>query len=299
MIFIVIGILILLLLVFCAVLVKLTLYPTTRTYIETYNIEIADGNFTEDYFNSLPKEEVYIQARQGYKLHGFWIKGGDEKKIVVLAHGYRFSLFGSIKYIPIFLKLGYSVLAFDNRYHGLSGGPNTTFGIKEQYDLMSVYDYLMDRFGEDIRIGTHGESLGAATALMHGAKDERVSFIVADCAYSGMKEILAYQLKVRYRLPMFPFIPIASFLSMFITGVPFCAASPRKSAQKITAPTFIIHGRCDSNTPFEQAQAIYDALKCKKRFYGAEGAEHARSVVTDKEKYFDEVEQFLQENDLL
>lgn len=37
---------------------------------------------------SLPRKDVYINARDGLKLHGTYFPTGDEKKVVICFHGY-------------------------------------------------------------------------------------------------------------------------------------------------------------------------------------------------------------------
>lgn len=280
-------------------MVYLTLYPKTKDYDETYSHEVEAGQFTEAYYEGLPKEDFYISSDQGYKLHGIWIAKGGSRKSVVLVHGYGFSLFGSMKYVPIFRRLGFNVLVYDHRYHGLSGGSNTTFGALEKEDLKQMIGWVKDKVGPKSLVGTHGESLGGATALMEGADDSLVDFIISDCAYARMDIELAYRLKVEYRLPAFPVIYIASVLNRFITGYFFDQVSPMASAMSIQVPTMLIHGTNDTYTPSVQGDMIYDCLTCPKTFYKVQGAGHAKSLNQDPEKYGEEIEAFLKKHKMI
>jgi len=280
-------------------IVKVLLYPKTKEYNFTLQNEIDRGNFTKEYYEELEKKDVIVKSDYGYDIHGIWIPFEDSNKTIVIVHGYTYTLFGSIKYVPVFHKLGFNVLVYDQRYHGLSGGRNSTFGYREKDDLKSVFDYLKSRFSEDMIIGTHGESLGGATVLLHGAMDDRVDFVISDCAFMDMKVQVAYRLKVENRLPSFPFVQFASVINKFLAGSFYYQISPISVADKIKAPTMIIHGKSDVYTPYEQGLHLYDKLICSKRFYGAEGATHAKSIAVDGERYYEEVKAFLLENKII
>jgi len=277
---------------------KMVVFPNVKPYSKTFENEIEYGNFTKEYFNELEREELIITSEEGYPIHGFFFPNGDNKKMVVIAHGYTCSLFCSVKYMTIFKDLGFSVLVYDQRYHGLSGGKSSTFGYKEKDDLKSIVDYLYNRFGE-VTLGTHGESLGGATVLMHAAKDKRVDFVVSDCAFSDMTEELACRLKDDKNLPKFPIIYIAAFINKLQVGNYYWEVSPKKSAKEIKAPTLIIHGKEDKYTPFKQGEDIFNALNCPKRFLSVENATHAMSYSEAPELYAKSIKQFLSDHQLL
>lgn len=280
-------------------LVKVSIYPKTKEYNFTYQNEIDKGHFTEKYYEGLDKEELKIKSSYGYEINAIYFPMKDAKVTVIIAHGFTYTLFGSIKYISMFHKLGINALVYDQPFHGLSGGKNSTFGYREKHDLKSVFDYAVQRFGKDTIIGTHGESLGGATVLMHGAMDDRVDFIVSDCAFSDMKEEITHRLKEDNNIPAFPFVYIASLFTKVLGGGYYSQVSPASIAYKIKAPTMIIHGKEDTYTPYKQGIDIFEKLQCSKYFYGAEEAKHAKSIVVDEGKYTQEVEIFLKQNGII
>lgn len=274
-------------------LVRISLKPKVKDYEKTMEMEVERGWFTKDYWEGLPKIEEYLDSPMGYRIHGFWIPNKGAKKSVILAHGFSFSLFGSVKYIDTFRRLGYNIFLYDQRFHGLSGGKTSTFGWKEKKDLKVVVDYVKKMAGQDSLVGTHGESLGGATVLQHAVMDDRVAFVISDCSFSGVGKEFAHRLKEEYKLPAFPIIPIASFITWLRTGAFYGQISPARAAKKIKVPTMVIHGTGDTYTPFEQGQKIYDALEVDKRFYKVEGAEHAGCLKADPKAYYLEVKKFL------
>lgn len=272
---------------------KIAMYPRTFDYDKTYDIETEAGNINKEEFEALSKEEVFIPSRYGYKLHGIWFPNEAAKKTVVFAHGITYTLFGSIKYMNVFYKRGFNVLVYDHRFHGKSGGDNCTFGYYEKNDLKSCIDWVLNRVGKDSIVGTHGESMGAATVLQHAAIDKRLAFVIADCPYKSAVSEFKYRLKIEYKLPSFPVINISSLINKLKTGVFYSEASPISTIKNIDAPILFIHGDGDTYIPHSHSVDMYNLKAEPKMLYLAKGAGHARSITTDKEKYEEVVEEFL------
>ena len=63
-------------------------------------------------------------------------------------------------------------------------GKTTSYGYYEKHDLKSVVDWLKSRFGTNITLGIHGESMGAATLLQYaGLVEDGADFYIADCPF--------------------------------------------------------------------------------------------------------------------
>lgn len=58
-------------------------------------------------------------------------------------------------------------MIYDQRRHGKTGGDTTSYGYYEKFDLQAVVDWLFIEEGEDLLLGIHGESMGAATTLLY------------------------------------------------------------------------------------------------------------------------------------
>ena len=152
----------------------------------------------EAFYINIKKEEFILTSRYGYKLSGMILSNDETKKtensgkVAVLCHGYTYGKFGSICYAKILMELGFTCVIYDHRNHGESDKVYTSMGYYEKYDLQTVIDFCYEHFDEDIKIITHGESMGASTVLNHMEIDHRVTCVIADCAAISIKGVLSF-----------------------------------------------------------------------------------------------------------
>ncbi len=275
------------------------IFPVTKNHEEARAIETEYNPEPLAFFDGLIKEPIEIQTDRGFLLKGYWIPNEGSKKTIVFAHGITYNLYGSVKYLMPFYKWGFNVLLYDHANHGISGGDVTTFGYYEKMDLKRVIDEAIKLSGEGAIIGTHGESMGAATVIQHAAIDERVAFVVADCPFQSAYDVFAYRLKVEYHLPAFLVLPTASLFSYIKTKAWFGDMSPMASLEKVTIPMFFVHGLSDDYIPVAHSKALFDAKKGPKAFYWVEQAKHAGAYTTNPKRYCSELLKFLKDNGIM
>lgn len=275
-------------------------YPKRFGVEETYEIEKENGKIDEELFNSWKKEEIILQSPFGYRIFGLFFPATNSKRAVILSHGITYTLFGSVKYMKMFMGLGFNIFIYDNRYHGRSGGKNSTFGFYEKFDLQMITDWVELKLGNGAVIGTHGESMGAAISLQHAAIDPRIRFVIEDCSFNRLDALLAYRLKADYHLPRFPLLPIVELICKILTGMVIKVVSPEDAVKRISAPILFIHGSKDDFIPPEMGERLA-ALKMSgtKKLYIAPNAGHAESYWKNQKDYVDVVSQFLRENYLI
>lgn len=275
---------------------QMAIYPKVRTHENALSREMEIGNWSYESFEELEKESFTIPSPRGYDLFGYVIPYPNSKKTIVFAHGITYNLFGSVKYMWMFRKWGFNIVLYDHRNHGMSGGNYTTFGYYEKMDLSLVLDYVEKRFGQNSLIGTHGESMGAATVLQHVAIDNRVRFVIADCPFESAYSEFKYRLSVEYKLPSFPIIPLASVICKVKSGAGFHQMSPIATIESVEKPVMWIHGLDDDYVPPEHSLRMYEKKKGPKAYYWVQGARHAKAYYTDPEAYENSVSAFLKEN---
>ena len=216
----------------------------------------------------------------------------NSKKIAILCHGLGCAKYHSIKYVELFLKLGFTVLIYDHRNHGRSGRALTSMGFYEKFDLRSVLDWCCDHYGDQCRFVTHGESMGAATVLLHLGIDHRVSCAIADCSYADLKQLLKHQLKEFYHLPSF-LIPVESLLTYLRAGFWYREVSPISVVAMTDTPILFIHGKIDIMVPASMSKKMYAVKRQDKALYLVAGAKHAQSYCKNKEGYQSTIRKFL------
>ena len=111
------------------------LKPQVQSPDQSFQAEILAGKFSDEFYQSLSRQEVWIPSPYGYRLHGIYLPLEGSHKTVVITHGIETTLYASMKYADMFRSMGFNILLYDLRNHGLSGGKNTTFGYYEKYDL--------------------------------------------------------------------------------------------------------------------------------------------------------------------
>lgn len=278
--------------------------PKNWEYDSVFDEEEKRGHFTREWYqNECHPEEFALRSPYGYDLHcALWPhKEGvtfpdGRARVAVLCHGITYCLLGAVKYAKIFHELGFDCVFYDHRNHGLSGRAPTTMGVCEARDLSAVCDWALDRFGRNAVLGTHGESMGAATVMLHAPQYPALSFAIEDCGYSSLAKQISHNIHDMYHLPVFPIVPLASLISRLRGGMLFCQVVPMDAAARCEKlPMLFIHGENDTFVPYEMVHEIYGAKPGFRRIKTFPGAEHAKSYSSDPAGYRACMESFLLE----
>lgn len=277
---------------------NLMLQPKKLSYDKLYEREVAEGRLNVEAYQSMYKTEINITSNLGYQLSCQLLETEDtkqnssDKKIAVLCHGFTCAKYSSVLYAEIFLKLGFTVLIYDHRNHGLSGKAYTSMGYYEKQDLKKVIDWCCENYGEDCKIVTHGESMGAATVISHLEIDQRVKCVIADCAYSDLRQLLKYQLKQYFHIP-FLLLSIESLIIYLRAGFWYGEVSPIRAVSHSNTPILFIHGMEDKYVPAIMSKEMYQCKKGPKEIYLVEGAKHAGACKSNYEEYEKRVKDFI------
>lgn len=285
---VVILVVILILLCFMA---KYTVRPRVRTleYEKDYlqNLELMQGE-SIDIVN-----EHTVTTSDGQILWVGSVPGdSNNKHYVILSHGYTSTRYGTYKYATLWKKLGYNCVVYDNRGHGANEPATITFGIKESQDLMAVIEDTYERYGRDIHIGLHGESMGSGLQVMALAHKPKVDFIVNDCGYSEILPVLRWKVQQRFHLPGW-LADVVSPICKLVYGFWFQQVSPIDQLKENEIPICFVHGTNDSFTHMWHSEKMYEANKGYKELHLYEGAEHAECIVKDTDKYYKMLEGFV------
>ena len=284
------------------------LYPRVFAYNTVVDEEIKRGHFTREWFDANVRlDEFTLRSEFGYDLHGaIWPREENasfpdgRRRVAVLVHGFSYCLLGQIKYASLFHELGFDCVLYDHRNHGLSGRAPTTMGALEAKDLARVCAWARDRFGENAVLGTMGESMGAATVMLHAKEDKRLAFAVEDCGFSGLWREIAHMMLFRFHLPTFTILPLASLFFRLRGGVFFGGVQPAQALRDCAhVPMLFIHGDADELVPCAMLQTCYDAKAGAKTSWLVPGARHADCFRADTQGYRAQLKAFLSGNGLL
>lgn len=230
---------------------------------------------------------VTIESHDGLKLSGRYYHHADGAPTMILFHGYRsMALRDSAGGYILSRKIGFNVLAVDQRAHGRSEGRVITFGIRERQDCLRWIQYVSQRFGAHTPIVISGLSMGAATVLMASDLDlpANVAGIIADCPYAspaGIIRKVAADLKFPSRL-VYPFIKLSALV---LGGFRLEESDALRSVKNAKAPILLLHGEDDRFVPCQMSRNIAQNAAEGCRLFTFPNAGHGLCYTTDPARY--------------
>ncbi|KKB36211.1 alpha/beta hydrolase [Bacillus thermotolerans] len=256
--------------------------------------EIEAKRLDIHYYDQLPKEEAWIQSPFGYRLKAVFVTPHPGGPYMIFCHGVTETKTNSIKYMNIFLERGFNAIIYDHRRHGESGGTTTSYGYYEKDDLQAVVQELIRREGEGISFGIHGESMGAATALLYaGTVEDRADFYVADCPFSDFRAQVTHQMKREIKCAPSLLIRLTEWAVYVRDRFRIGDISPLKAVEHIRKPVLFIHSEEDDYILPDMTKELYEKKKGPKEIYLAPKGAHAQSYNEDPEAYAAAIDHFL------
>lgn len=247
-------------------------------------------------FKQFPQMDVEIESHDGLKLRGIYYEPfPEEKKVVIIVHGYTVSYPWSIQFAPMFMEERFNCLLIDQRAHGRSEGAFTTFGELEKYDVQRWVRWVKGHKGTDCIIGFHGQSLGGATVLEYSRLAEKeIPFMIIDCAYADFSQLILYQVKQLYKVPVAIVYPILALFARVIAGFRIGQLKPIEAAAMSEFPILFIHGLSDRFIPSSMSKQLYESKsKGFKLLELIPNAGHGDSLPQNREQYEQAVRTFL------
>jgi fermentation-respiration switch protein FrsA (DUF1100 family) len=201
-------------------------------------------------YPDLHPSEIRFQSRTRVMIAATFFPG-VRHAVIVLSHGYGDNQAQMLPYAGFLHRAGYSVLTYDMRNRGRSGGEAVTLGALESLDLISAVDYLTTRADVDRgRIGALGISLGGSTTLLAAANDPRIKAIVDDSGFSDAPGAIESSFEHFVGLPAFPFAPITTAIAGWRVGINVKRIRPVDVVARIAPrPLLIIHCMGDRVVP--------------------------------------------------
>lgn len=216
---------------------------------------------------------------------------------VVVVHGYGRTQNSVFDIADYYLQQGFNVLTPDLRAAGTSEGQYLSMGHFESEDLLLWIQKIVDE-DKNARIALHGVSMGGATVMLTSAKKpiSNVKVLIEDCGFTSAYEMFAKELKRMYGLPAFPIMNFVDIVCKYKTGHFLSEAAPVDVIEHTKIPTLFIHGEEDKLAPKEMAEELYKVSTAAKYLVMIPKAEHADARIQDQDKYYGEINKFLQQH---
>ena len=244
------------------------------------------------FYEGLDKSGYIVTGLEEYELHVELLKNPyPSSKYVIISHGYTDNRMGSLKYVQIYLDLGFNCIIYDLRGHGENESTFTTYGIKESQDLKYLIDDTRSRYDDITVLGLHGESLGSATTITSLKYKPDVDFVVADCGFSDIENVL----KEGYRNAHVPacLVDVADLTGKLRYGYSIKEMRPIDALDENEIPILFIHGAEDNFILPKNSEDMSKRTKGYKELYTIPGAGHAESVLIAPAEYKEYLEAYL------
>lgn len=208
-------------------------------------------------------EEVWLDAGEGVRLHGWYVGREAAKGVVLVLHGNAGSIALRLDWLTMFHQLGYAAFIVDYRGYGRSSGSPSEQGTYD--DARLAWAHLESRGwqGEDIVL--LGESLGGAVAA-HLAARRRPRALILHSTFTSVPDLAAQ---------LYRFLPVR-WLARF-------RYDTRAALGSVRAPVLIAHSPRDEIVPFSHAQALLDAANEPKRLLELAGGHNDGFIFVRRE----------------
>lgn len=186
----------------------------------------------------LAYERWSLVAEDGVVLSAWWIPATEERGVLLFCHGNAGNIGHRLYPAQALRRLGLSILLFDYRGYGQSGGSPSEKGT--YLDAEAAWQCLVEKKKKQPgKIILFGESLGGAVAAELATRHVPGGLILQS-TFTSIPELAAR---------FYPFLPVR-WLSKYKY-----ATLDKVSA--ITCPKLFIHSREDEIVPFALAEALF------------------------------------------
>ena len=256
-------------------------------------IKWQSEHYDLSFYEPLAKTDYTVNSFDGYELHACLLKNPvPTDKYIIISHGHTDNRYGSLKYVKMYLDLGFNCVIYDLRGHGENERVCCTYGIREGRDIAELVKDTRRRYPNISRLGLHGESLGAASTAAAMKYSPEVDFAVADCGFADIDNVLRGAARSG-GLPSFC-VDLANLGATLIYGFSFGDMRPIDSLEGCRVPFLFIHGSADTFILPENSYRMSERLAGFSEVRLIKDAPHAASVLTDPVTYKRYVQDFLE-----
>jgi fermentation-respiration switch protein FrsA (DUF1100 family) len=218
-------------------------------------------------------EDVRITTGDGETLHGWFVPAQKARATVLFLHGNAGSIVHRLEWLPMFQRLGLSVLLIDYRGFGASTGTPSETGTYA--DAEAAWRHLTEtRRIPPERIVVFGESLGSAVAA-HLAARVSPGALVLHSAFTSAPDLAA---------DLYPFLP-ARRLTRFRYDTLGAVLASR-------SPLLVAHSPQDEIVPVSHGRRLFDAAQVRKQWLEL-AVSHNDGFLFMRSEWVDQFDEFL------
>jgi len=225
-----------------------------------------------DLQRTLGAADVWLAARDGVKLHAWWIAAPGSRLATLFLHGNAGNVTHRAPALAEIAAAGSSVLIVDYRGYGKSEGSPDEAGVYR--DAEAGYEHLVGAGYPPARIILHGESLGSAVAIDLAARRPCAALVLEAPFSSG--SAMAGRV-----LPVLGPLIFRGFDSLSKIG-------------RVRAPSLFLHGDRDEVVPIALGRALFQAANEPKEFWELRGAGHNNLAEVAGPAYRERLRRFYQ-----
>ena len=248
------------------------------------------------------KRKIYFPSSKGHRLCGILSdpSGNKRRPLIVLCHGFTTSKDGRTytRLEEVLNKENYSTFRFDFFGHGESGGELAAITISEAVDdVKSALRFVKD--SGYTRLGLMGSSFGGFASILTAGQSHDLFVLalkspVSD--YLGLLIARDHDVDIdSWRKKGFIFVEAADGTDVRLNYSFFADAEKIQGyvlAEKIGAPTLIVHGDRDETVPLAQSRKAADCIPdCRLEII--QGADHVYSGPEHFERMIDLITTFI------
>ena len=218
-------------------------------------------------------EELWLDAGDGARLHGWFVGHARPKGAVLILHGNAGSIGLRLGWLSMFHALGYASLIIDYRGYGRSSGTPSESGTYEDARLAWLHLTRARGFAaHDIVL--LGESLGGPIAA-HLAASATPRALILHSTFTSLPDLAAQH----YR-----FMPVR-WLSRF-------EYDTRAYVTQVRCPVLVAHSPQDDLVPVRHGRALFEAAPGEKAFIALAGG-HNDAFIYARRAWVEAAVQFL------
>lgn len=303
---------------------------TDKSYAEqVQTVEVQDNHKQalsemEQWYQDVPRQRVMGATSEGYHLMAMEFLRPEQEEShrwVLILHGYTGWKEAMYEFAKWYYEQGYHVIVPDMRCQGQSEGDFIGMGYIDSRDCQIWLSYML-RKDPEAEIVLHGQSMGAATALMMADSDicretikkgvlekdgtitgtmdldvtanySHIKAVVSDSSYTDAYSMFGEKITEWFHLPPFPLVDSAVLMLKLRGGYDLHRASALDAVKRTTIPLLFIHGTEDAMISVDMAYRLYEAAAGPKRLCIVEGAGHAQNQDADPEGFYSTIREFL------